>query len=116
LVTGDAGSNTATVLLGNGDGTFATPLNPAAGTNPLFVAVGDFNGDGLPDLAAANNTTESVTILLTHETQAATATATGIAPKGSGQHLVDASYKGNADYFGSTSPTVPLTGSDTDPH
>ena len=115
LVTGDAGSNTATVLLGNGDGTFAAPLNPPAGTNSLFVGVGDFNGDGLPDLAAANNTPNTVTILLTEETQTATATATGIAPKGSGQHSVEASYKGNAVYLGSTSPTVPLTGSGTTP-
>jgi hypothetical protein len=113
LVTGDAGSNTATVLLGNGDGTFASPLNPPAGTNSLFVAVGDFNGDGLPDLAAANNTTNTVTILLTHETQTATATATGISPKGSGQHLVEASYQGNAIYLGSISPTTLLTGSGT---
>ncbi len=111
LVTGDAGSNTATVLLGNGDGTFAAPQNPAAGTNPLFVAAGDFNGDGLPDLAAANNTNNSVTVLLTMETQTTAATAAGISPKGSGQHLVEARYKGDATYLGSISPTVPLTGS-----
>jgi hypothetical protein len=115
LVTGDAGSNTATVLLGNGDGTFAAPLNPPAGTNSLFVAVGDFNGDGLPDLAAANNTPNTVTVLLTQETLTATATVTGISPKGSGQHFVDASYKGNATHFGSISPTISLTGSNTAP-
>jgi len=27
--------------------------------------VGDFNGDGVPDLAAADNDTSSVTVLLT---------------------------------------------------
>ena len=111
LVTGNAGSNTASVLLGNGDGTFAAPLSPAAGTNPLFVAVGDFNGDGLPDLAAANNTTKSVTVLLAQETQTATATATGISPVGTGQHLVEASYAGDATYLGSISPTLSLTAS-----
>jgi hypothetical protein len=111
LVTGDAGSNTATVLLGNGDGTFAAPQNPRAGTNPLFVAAGDFNGDGLPDLAAANNTSNSVTVLLTTETQTAAATATGISPQGSGQHLVEARYKGEVTYLGSISPTIPLTAS-----
>src|SRR5262249_29154060 len=43
-----------TVLLGNGDGTFqpASPLD--AGSVPTAVAVGDFNGDGIPDLAVAN--------------------------------------------------------------
>ena len=113
LVTANAGSNTATVLLGNGDGTFAAALSPTAGKDPLFAAVGDFNGDGLTDLAAANNSASSLTVLLTRETETATATATGISPVGSGQHLVDASYGGNAIYLGSVSPTVSLTGSGT---
>jgi hypothetical protein len=43
------------VLLGNGDGAFQSPLNYAAGPSPYAVAVGDFNGDGFPDLAVANN-------------------------------------------------------------
>jgi FG-GAP-like repeat/Bacterial Ig-like domain (group 3) len=110
LITGNAGSNTASVFLGNGDGTFAAPLSPPIGTNPVGAAVADFNGDGIPDLAAANNTTTSVTIMLTAVTQTATAVASGVAPKGSGQHAVDASYKGNAKYQGSVSSTVTLTG------
>jgi hypothetical protein len=40
------------VLLGNGDGTFQPPVDHAAGGNPQFVAVGDFNGDGKQDLVA----------------------------------------------------------------
>jgi hypothetical protein len=43
------------VLLGNGDGTFqTTPISYLAGVRPVDVAVGDFNGDGRPDLAVAN--------------------------------------------------------------
>ncbi len=43
------------VRLGNGDGTFQAPNNYASGGNrPTFVAVGDLNGDGKPDLAVAN--------------------------------------------------------------
>src|ERR1700730_2115211 len=38
--------------LGNGDGTFQQPL-PLTGLAPSSVAVGDFNGDGEPDLAVA---------------------------------------------------------------
>ena len=98
------------MLLGNGDGNFATPLSPSPGINP-FLALGDFDGDGLPDIAAANNTPNTVTILLSRETEAATATVTGVSPQGSGQHLVDAKYTGNAKYAGSVSPTVSLTGS-----
>jgi hypothetical protein len=42
------------VLLGNGDGTFtAASGSPVkVGSNPISIAIGDFNGDGTSDLAA----------------------------------------------------------------
>jgi hypothetical protein len=43
-----------TVLLGNGDGTFQAPLLYRTDQGSNAVAVGDFNGDGYPDLAVAN--------------------------------------------------------------
>ena len=53
------------VLLGNGDGTFQTPPGILrAGTGPISVAVGDFNGDGKPDLAVANRVSTDVSVLL----------------------------------------------------
>ena len=42
------------ILLGNGDATFQSPVNYDAGYAPSSLAVGDFNGDGIPDLAVAN--------------------------------------------------------------
>jgi hypothetical protein len=36
-------------------GTFQTAVNYPAGTNPYSVAVGDFDGDGKPDLAVADH-------------------------------------------------------------
>ena len=33
---------------------FVAPRAYDAGSNPASVAVGDFNGDGIPDLAVAN--------------------------------------------------------------
>ena len=42
------------VLLGNGNGTFQAKLAFEAGSGSCFVAVADFNGDGLKDLATAN--------------------------------------------------------------
>jgi VCBS repeat protein len=64
-----------TVLLGNGDGTFSAPLTPATGRTPNFAAVGDFNGDGIPDIAVANNVSNTATVLLTQRPQAATASS-----------------------------------------
>jgi hypothetical protein len=61
-------SPSLSVLLGNGDGTFQPAQNSLVGLRPEFVAVGDFNGDGVPDLAVANaafaGTPENVTLLL----------------------------------------------------
>lgn len=111
LVTSNAGSNTASILLGNGDGTFDAALSPAAGTNPVGAGVGDFNGDGRPDIATANNTPNTVTVLLTSETQTAIATVTGISPQGSVPQAIDAQYGGDANYRGSTSELVLLSGS-----
>jgi hypothetical protein len=49
------GGSTVGVLLGNGDGTFQPPVTyDSGGSFAYSVAVGDFNGDGKPDLAVAN--------------------------------------------------------------
>jgi hypothetical protein len=47
------GAGSVSVLLGKGDGTFLPAVTYAAGSYPNSVAVGDFNGDGVPDLAVA---------------------------------------------------------------
>ena len=41
-----------------------TPIGLAAGSGPLSVAVGDFNGDGKLDLAVTNGSSNNVSILL----------------------------------------------------
>lgn len=46
--------NTVTVLLGSGNRTFKPFINYAIGQNAPALAVGDFNGDGRPDLVVAN--------------------------------------------------------------
>ena len=52
------------VLLNGGGGTFGPQSSYAAGTHPSAVAVGDFNGDGKPDLAVANKNDGTVSVLL----------------------------------------------------
>jgi phospholipase C len=57
--------NTIAVLLGQGDGTFLrTSDGPATNlSGPTSVAVADFTGDGIPDVAIANQTSGTVDIL-----------------------------------------------------
>ena len=43
---------------------FTNQSNPATDVRPISIAVGDFNGDGILDLATANNGGSTVTILL----------------------------------------------------
>src|SRR5207302_1290747 len=61
-------SNNVSVLLGNGDGTFQAAQFFGVGTGPALsaqsVAVGDFNGDGVPDLAVVNNGSNNVSVLI----------------------------------------------------
>ena len=51
------------VLLGNGDGTFQTAMSFAAGTQPGAVVAGDFNQDGVLDLAVTDVANNAVSIL-----------------------------------------------------
>jgi hypothetical protein len=47
--------NGAHILLGNGDGTFQSPQSLPTGSGPQAVAVGDFNGDHVPDVATTGS-------------------------------------------------------------
>ena len=64
LAVANPGSNTASVLLGNGSGGFGAPTNFAVGTGARSVAVGHFNGDSHSDLVVVNNQSNNVSILL----------------------------------------------------
>jgi hypothetical protein len=55
---------TVSVLIGKGDGTFVAPVNYVAGKNLSSVVVGDFNGDGHPDIAATDVASGNVAVLL----------------------------------------------------
>jgi hypothetical protein len=57
-------SSTVSILLGDGTGNFSAPTNYTVGNGPIFVAVGDFNGDGKQDLAVVDEFSNSVSILL----------------------------------------------------
>jgi FG-GAP-like repeat/RTX calcium-binding nonapeptide repeat (4 copies)/FG-GAP repeat len=74
------GDNTASILLnttttGATTPTFATQVKFNVGSGPNSVSIGDFNGDGKPDLATANIWSKNTSILLnTTPTNATTLT------------------------------------------
>src|SRR5512137_1514307 len=54
LVVVNQTAKSASVLLGNGDGTFAPKTDFVTGRGPVALALADLNGDGTPDLVVAN--------------------------------------------------------------
>ncbi len=52
--TGTGDTSSVEVLLGNGDGSFQAGVRYPTEQNPTSLVTADFNGDGMPDLAAAD--------------------------------------------------------------
>ena len=61
---GNSFVGTVIVLLGRGDGTFASQATFSAGAQTRSVAVADTNGDGKPDLITANFSGNNLSVLL----------------------------------------------------
>ena len=57
-------SNNVGMVLGNGDGTFQSPLGFVTLFSPTALAGADFDGNGSIDLAVANRQTDKVSVLL----------------------------------------------------
>jgi FG-GAP-like repeat/FG-GAP repeat/PASTA domain len=58
------GAGTVSVLLNRGEGSFRAKVDYRTGRTPASVAIGDLNGDGKPDLVAANSSNHTVSVLL----------------------------------------------------
>jgi len=72
LVTADADGDTASVLLGNGNGTFQAKRSFGTGAGSCSVAVADFNGDSVFDLVTADSDDDTVSVLLGNGTTTTT--------------------------------------------
>jgi hypothetical protein len=64
VIVANSPNNNVSVLLGTGSGGFGAATSFALGAGPVSVAVGDFNGDGKPDLAVVNSNSNTVSVLL----------------------------------------------------
>jgi len=66
ILVANHGSNSLTVYLGDGKGGFKESKGSpfAAGQSPNDIGLGDFNGDGIPDVAIPNHSVQYVSILL----------------------------------------------------
>lgn len=63
----DSGASTPSsivILLGNGDGTFKSPVATVAGNRISAMAVADFNNDGKQDIVIANSGWNDIALLL----------------------------------------------------
>lgn len=57
-------ANSVSVLLGKGDGTFASGQEFPTGKEPKAIALADFNVDGKPDIVTANAGANSASVLI----------------------------------------------------
>jgi hypothetical protein len=97
------------ILLGMGGGAFQTAIEYAANSGPdgpASLTIGDFNGDGKPDLASASGT--SVRILLGE--QIATYDFNGISLPFTGSQNLRAVYSGDGSRSGGQSNIISLMG------
>jgi len=91
-------------------------VQPQLGAPPSALAVGDFNGDGLPDIAAVTDSSSlfpaGLTILNTTGWTASAQLSNVSVAGNSDSHSVDATFSGGGDssYGDSTSNTVTLIG------
>ncbi len=112
LAVANASSDNVSVLLNQGDGTFATAVAYTAGNGPVSVAIGDLDGVNGPDLAVANVSSDDVSVLLnqgdgTFAAAVAYAAGNGAASVAIGDLDTGRPPWPSATWTGSTDPTSP---------
>ena len=101
IVVANANGAAVSILHGKGNGDFPDPVTVSVGpvgAFPSAVAVGDFNKDGIPDLAVANSGTKVVAILLGQAGGAPKLTSTfQVGPTPKSLRAADVNGDGNLD-------------------
>ena len=80
---------------GNGDGTFASWRNYAAGAKPVWIDTGDINGDGHIDVTMSNRDGDTVQVWLGSDT--GVLTASGSYPVGEPYGVAFADFNGDGN-------------------
>jgi hypothetical protein len=96
LLVANSGSNTVSVLFGNGDGTFTAAGNYATGKMPKSVKAADVNGDGKLDMVTANQDSSTISVFLNLGNGTFASAQTYSAPT-STHDLVLADFDGDGD-------------------
>jgi hypothetical protein len=109
--TSTTGTGRVAVFSGKGDGTFnPTPKTLNVGAEPVTIAAGDFDGNGIPDLVVGNTNDGTLSVILSSATATASATLANVKVPGTGTQNVFARFLGDTSYTSSDSTTVALTG------
>jgi VCBS repeat-containing protein len=64
LLVANAGDNTISVLLGNGDGTFDAEPAVAAGSTPQSITIADLDGDDIQDFVVSNYISNNIGVYI----------------------------------------------------
>ena len=64
LVSSSQQGNNASLLIGAGDGTFASPIVYNVGESPRFILAGDLDNDAQTDLVTSDRISKTITVLL----------------------------------------------------
>ncbi|HEY1993194.1 MAG TPA: Ig-like domain repeat protein [Edaphobacter sp.] len=95
LNNGDGGtSGGLVIILGNGDGTFKAPTSYSTG-DVAGIAMGDFNGDGLLDIALTDNAQQNVVFFLGNGDGTFTQESTTISTSAGAHGIVVADFNGD---------------------
>jgi FG-GAP-like repeat/HYDIN/CFA65/VesB-like, Ig-like domain/FG-GAP repeat len=104
-------NSTLSILLGNGEGGFAPPVDYAAGAGPRSIAVGDFNNDGNLDLAVGDTLNMDRLSILLGKGDGTFAARTAVASGITSYAVVAADFNGDGNLdlaVGSSSSLTPV--------
>jgi hypothetical protein len=109
IVSNDGGDSNVTILLNDGDGSYAAPVNYASLTNVYDVEVLDANNDGYPDVVVAYGSQHALHINNGDGTFAAYTTVDGTSNQNNAMAVGDLNKDGQMDFVVTGYDTVAVS-------